>query len=292
MAFIYDLADTWNDGGTTFTGIGLNVTDTASASGSLLMDLQVGGSSKFNVDKGGTIVTARNTTSAPALQCAVSGGFYSGLYGSQYAIEFGLSSALGGAPSAAYGTLKYAFTSRTLTLGSGSTSPVIILPDAANILAQRNGTNAQTFNLYNTYTDASNYERGFMKWNSNTLQIGTEAAGTGATRNLVIRGGANPSSQGQILISTALTTIAYELGIAASPATSVRAALQTPADNVLSLRGISGGVGGSFELWEMTAPAAPTANRVRIYAEDDGTGKTRLMARFATGAAQQIAIEP
>ena len=41
-----------------------------------------------------------------------------------------------------------------------------------------------------------------------------------------------------------------------------------------------------------TAPAAPAANGVYIYAEDDGAGKTRLMARFATGAAQQIAIEP
>jgi hypothetical protein len=42
----------------------------------------------------------------------------------------------------------------------------------------------------------------------------------------------------------------------------------------------------------MTAPAAPAANQVRIYAEDDGTGKTRLMALFATGVAQQIAIQP
>ena len=46
------------------------------------------------------------------------------------------------------------------------------------------------------------------------------------------------------------------------------------------------------ELTEMTAPAAPATNSVRIYAEDNGSGKTRLMALFATGAAQQIAIEP
>ena len=42
---------------------------------------------------------------------------------------------------------------------------------------------------------------------------------------------------------------------------------------------------------EMTAPAAPAANGYRIFAEDNG-GKTRLMVLFATGAAQQIAIEP
>jgi hypothetical protein len=52
---IYSLTDVWNAGGTTFKGIALDVTDTASAAGSLLIDLQVGGSSKFNVTKGGVV---------------------------------------------------------------------------------------------------------------------------------------------------------------------------------------------------------------------------------------------
>ena len=46
------------------------------------------------------------------------------------------------------------------------------------------------------------------------------------------------------------------------------------------------------EVAEMTAPAAPATNSVRIYAEDNGAGKTRLMALFATGSAVQIAVEP
>lgn len=56
MANIYDMADTWNDAGTTYTGIKLNVTDTASAAASLLMDLQVGGVSKFSVSKAGGVI--------------------------------------------------------------------------------------------------------------------------------------------------------------------------------------------------------------------------------------------
>jgi hypothetical protein len=52
---IYQLTDTWNSAGTTFTGIGLSVTDTASAAASLLIDLQVGGTSRFNITKGGVI---------------------------------------------------------------------------------------------------------------------------------------------------------------------------------------------------------------------------------------------
>ena len=49
---------------------------------------------------------------------------------------------------------------------------------------------------------------------------------------------------------------------------------------------------GYIELTERTsAPSAPVTNRVRIYAIDNG-GKTELNARFATGAIQQMEIEP
>jgi hypothetical protein len=55
---IFALVDTWNAAGTTFVGIGLNVTDTASAAGSLLIDLQVGGVSQFSVTKAGVLTAA------------------------------------------------------------------------------------------------------------------------------------------------------------------------------------------------------------------------------------------
>lgn len=44
---------TWNASGVTFTAWELNVTDTASATASLLLDLQVAGSSKFSISKAG-----------------------------------------------------------------------------------------------------------------------------------------------------------------------------------------------------------------------------------------------
>ena len=46
-----NITQTWNNASGTFTGITENVTNTNSASGSLLMDLQVGGTSEHNVDK-------------------------------------------------------------------------------------------------------------------------------------------------------------------------------------------------------------------------------------------------
>ncbi len=52
------------------------------------------------------------------------------------------------------------------------------------------------------------------------------------------------------------------------------------------------GATGFMETIEITAPSAPSANGVRLYAQDNGAGKTQLMALFATGVAQQIAIEP
>jgi hypothetical protein len=55
MSFIYNLTDTWNDAGISFSGIKLNVTDTASASGSKLLDLQINGSSKITVGKAGNV---------------------------------------------------------------------------------------------------------------------------------------------------------------------------------------------------------------------------------------------
>ena len=49
---------------------------------------------------------------------------------------------------------------------------------------------------------------------------------------------------------------------------------------------------GYIEGKEQTAPAAPAANGYRLFAQDNGAGKTQLMVIFATGVAQQIAIEP
>ena len=50
--------------------------------------------------------------------------------------------------------------------------------------------------------------------------------------------------------------------------------------------------GGALEFIEQTAPSAAPTDRVRIYAQDNGSGKTQLMALFSSGAAVQLAIQP
>jgi len=59
---VINLSQTWNSAGTTFTGLKLNVTNTASASGSNLLDLQVGGTSALTVNTSGTLKQTLNSS--------------------------------------------------------------------------------------------------------------------------------------------------------------------------------------------------------------------------------------
>lgn len=56
---LFSATQNWNNAAVTFKAIDINVTDTASASASLLMDLQVGGASQFNVTKAGRAAATR-----------------------------------------------------------------------------------------------------------------------------------------------------------------------------------------------------------------------------------------
>lgn len=274
---LIDVSGEWNTTGTP-TGIRLNVTDTASNAASLLMDLQVGGVSQFAVRKSSivTATTFRVPENSGTIEMGGSGGSgtrFQTNSGSQIRVfhNGGSTISLNLSSFVADSNSSFSFTSGDI----GTASDLFIRRDAANTLAQRNGVNAQTFRVYNTFTDASNYERGVIEWSSNILNIGTQAAGTGAARNVRFLIGGVPAwlfNSGAHFIPA--QNNAFDIGEVA--ANRIRNMFQS----------------GYSELQEMTAPAAPAANFVRIYAEDNGSGKTRLMARFATGAAQQIAIEP
>jgi len=166
-----NLTYTWNSAGTTFTGIRYNVTDTASASGSLLMDLLVGGVSRFSVDKSGkillptgNIVSAGNTMFLSATGTTTTSAFIGN--------------------SAALGTR-----ARIVSLGWGTavatgSEDLILERDAANTLAQRNGVNAQTLRLYGTFTDASNSRRlALTSTTGGAFTLAAEDLGSGLTGN-------------------------------------------------------------------------------------------------------------
>ena len=259
------IAQTWNTTGTP-TALDVNVTDTASNASSLLMNLRVGGTSRFYFGKDGSLAFG-NDADSYFRAAETSGRTVDWVRDGMLVARFG--SVCGFATSLSLGT-------------NGAAGDVILARDAANTLAQRNGVNAQAFNIYNTYTDASNYERGFVRWSSNRLQVGAEALGTGTQRDLDIQG-----TSVTVRIGTTNRWFFY----ASNHFGPAGDATQDIGTSSLRVRNFFQG-GGYHEMAEMTAPAAPATNSVRIYAQDNGAGKTQLMALFATGAAQQIAIEP
>ncbi len=106
----------------------------------------------------------------------------------------------------------------------------LLARDAANTLAQRNGVNSQAFNVYNTFTDASNFEYGFISWRlvSNVLEIGGTYAGTGVSRNLrfTTDGG---SSYWQIAATTPSLTPSADNSYTIGDATHRAAGVYSPA---------------------------------------------------------------
>jgi len=291
-----DLTQTWNNSGVTFTGVKLNVTDTASASGSLLMDLQVGGTSKFKVTKDAKLRNVAGIYPGATSNDGILLGaeVFKVTRGTSTQPTLTVSSVSGIHETKLSVSNKFGWTSG----GSDLSQDLILARDDAGILAQRNGTNPQTFRIYNTI-DGSDYERGFLKWNANVLEIGTEAGGLGTARSCKFGNIAtgeyfetNPNGTPYIYSGGSRFTFGtYYFGFGtASGAADV--GVSRPAAGIVRVSGSASTNGGSLEFLEQTAPAAPSANAVRIYAEDDGAGKTRLMALFPTGAAQQIAIEP
>ena len=291
---VLDMSQTWNNAAVTFTGLKLNITDTASNAASLLMDLQRGTVSQFSVNRIGTVtfsngavfstaggmdfgtntvsrsgainfgpssdasITRRGTANlrlgtsdvaAPvaqtlSVQSVVTGT--SNIAGANLTItgSQGTGTGAGGsiifqvAPAGSSGSAQNALvdaltiaSNRSVTIAAGSatlkrgltanyliyenagldvfqvtggefnlvgnalltwgttnntftgyTADVILRRDAANTLALRNGNEGQTFNIYDTYTNTSNYRRASMYWSGGAFYIDNDVnAGTGIT---------------------------------------------------------------------------------------------------------------
>lgn len=68
--------------------------------------------------------------------------------------------------------------------------------DAANIIGQRNGTNAQAYRVYNTFTSSTSFERLGITWATNVCTIETEKGSAGGTLRGLRIGGATTSLVG------------------------------------------------------------------------------------------------
>jgi hypothetical protein len=161
---VLDLAQTWNASGTTFTGLNLALTNTASASASAYLSFALDGAQVFSIRRG------ESTTPATIITCGGSGLTWTARTRTGGGVGVNFSGVVGVGTSLQFGT----------GTGTGN-GDITISREAANILAQSNGLNAQTFNIYNTFTSATNHERLRLAWASNVAILGTEKGSGGGT---------------------------------------------------------------------------------------------------------------
>jgi len=165
---------TWNDGAVTFTGLLVNVTNTTSASASLLASFQVGGTSVANIRRDGRVL---------ATSFAVVSGVHSGAGFSYHSPteDGGHVQSLNNGGSQMWtctvsrfrlaGDLSFG---RVPGLGQGPDT--ILVRDDAGVLAQRNAANAQESRIYGTFTSATNYQRLTIKTKAVTLATSSGAS--------------------------------------------------------------------------------------------------------------------
>jgi hypothetical protein len=199
------LTQTWNNAATTFTGIVQYITNTASNAASLLMDLQVGGSSKFNISVSGLATSVGLTSSGNITANGTSG--------------------VGISPAAAAGGTRQALTitpAANVSITSGVESPSVIFNSATRQWAtstpttqrewQINGptyacdTAGQTITTAATFSIAGPPVAGthvtittpLALWvqAGNVLFAGTTSAGSSITGALVIGNGTASTSVG------------------------------------------------------------------------------------------------
>jgi hypothetical protein len=188
---LLDLSQTWNAGAVAFTGIKANYTATAAAATSMLMDLQVGGTSKFKVvansaTAGTQVIFSGNGASTTITQAASEVSFNNGFSAT---LRFGLgntdTSIVGqGCPIqlANYGDNPFKFAKNVNSVAV----TFVVAVDAADVFALRNASAAQTLRVYGTYTDASNYRRlAIGSTTAGVFSITAEGAGTGASGNVL-----------------------------------------------------------------------------------------------------------
>lgn len=161
---VLNLSQIWNNGSVRFDSVKLDITRTAAANGSNYLTFYNAGSIvggiEANSGGGGTLyfttgasikLGAATNASAPTFFLSDSGPIMKP-------------------------TAYVSWCSSTDLV----TQDVLLYRDAANTLALRNGVNAQAFNIYNTYTNVSNYERAKLGWNANVFEVRTQAGGTTA----------------------------------------------------------------------------------------------------------------
>lgn len=143
------------------------------------------------------------------------------------------------------------------------------------------------------------YVNNFFQTVTNPL-IGTPTGGRYQTQNggMITHAGpvqlANAANGVAGTLSGVLWSIVAQndaVGLAVKASSAHTVALQQWLDNSGTVLAAIGAT-GYLEMLEQTDPAAPGANRGRIYIKDNGSGKSQLVVNFASGSVVTIASDP
>jgi hypothetical protein len=241
----------------------VNITDTASALTSKLLDLQVDGLSQAYVDKNGAIYGRGSSTGGLSKTWINLSGYYQ-------VERFGTGVIFGGYP----GQFMLPASS-FMGWNSGETISasvdVKLFRDTNNTLALRNSTAAQTFRVYNTFPGTGNNEFGSFNWvdQANEFQIATGQAGTGTSRALCLRG------QGglNIRIGSAPGTLVWQVGMSTGH-------LLAGADNTYDI-----GASGASRPRNVYV-----GGQVRIAGDLFASGNTQVVALFTFGTGTPLRL--
>ncbi len=201
-----NMTQTWNNVATTFTGYKLNVTNTASNSASLLMDLQVDGVTKFKVDKAGGIRALDYIDAATGVFNG--GGGSVGL--TNATVKLASNRNIGWSS-----TTNWLLTSDLLLTRKAAASLQLGAADAAAPVAQTLGVQSVVAGTTNTA-------------GANFTIAGSQGTGTGVGGNIVFRTAAAGST------GTAQNALGDALTIEANKTVSIPASGYLSAPNVLS----------------------------------------------------------
>lgn len=252
----------------------------------------IGGTLTFS--SGGVLSLADGTAAAPSLTFSTdtdAGLFLAGA--GLIAVTVG-GSEVGWAFTSGTNRLR-STTSLSWSAGNPAVDPsdLSIFRDAANILAQRNGANAQTLRAYATFTDASNYERFAVVTTAGgaNITLAAQTAGTGVDNiglTLTPAGTGTVNTVASFVSSGATAGIGYATGAggtvtqATDKATGVT--LNTVTGEItMNAAALAGDTTVTFTL---TNSAIATTDLVIITHDSAGTaGSYTVTAQGAAGSA-------
>jgi hypothetical protein len=287
---VIDGSQTWNDGAITFTALKVAITDTASAADSLLLDLQVGGSSIFNIRKEGWIndtlfVDEANNRvgigiDTPYAQLVVRSQNTGNTRG--IAVEhvdnttaFSQAKFVGRRSRGSHGSPSAVLANDSLVSFNGAGYKASTWSDTVGglyIYARENWTDTATgtFITLRGPKPGTTTPQEWARFQSDAAQFTPEwtAAGTTYTALKV-----NPTNT-------------------ASAAASLLLDLQVGGSSKLSVNKSGDVTMTSFaELPQITAPSTPAGTTCRIYAKDNGSGLTQLVVLMPDGVETVLATE-